>query len=174
MTRFDFTPYRRSTVGFDRLFDLLENQEPVSHDKDCEIFQYSEGDDLTVACFNLSFPQGRAFCADLRQRGLNASLFSVNAMLPVDWKRILESAQRTGKLLVIDDSKSVNTCCQHLVIAAHEELKLDRVIFKTRKKTDEALSPNADEFVLDHGALIAQLGLTPKASPSTQPALVHA
>lgn len=26
MTRFDFTPYRRSTVGFDRVFDLLENQ----------------------------------------------------------------------------------------------------------------------------------------------------
>ena len=26
MSRFDFAPYRRSTVGFDRLFDLLENQ----------------------------------------------------------------------------------------------------------------------------------------------------
>lgn len=26
MSRFDFTPYRRSTVGFDHLFDLLENQ----------------------------------------------------------------------------------------------------------------------------------------------------
>ena len=26
MERFDFTPYRRSTVGFDRLFDLLERQ----------------------------------------------------------------------------------------------------------------------------------------------------
>ena len=25
MNRFDFTPYSRSTVGFDRLFDLLEN-----------------------------------------------------------------------------------------------------------------------------------------------------
>ncbi len=25
MTRFDFAPYRRSTVGFDRLFDLLES-----------------------------------------------------------------------------------------------------------------------------------------------------
>lgn len=25
MTRFDFTPYRRSFVGFDRLFDMLEN-----------------------------------------------------------------------------------------------------------------------------------------------------
>lgn len=30
MTRFDFTPYRRSTVGFDRLFDLLENQARTS------------------------------------------------------------------------------------------------------------------------------------------------
>ena len=26
MNRFDFSPYRRSTVGFDRLFDLLEKQ----------------------------------------------------------------------------------------------------------------------------------------------------
>jgi len=26
MSRTDFTPYRRSTVGFDRLFDMLENQ----------------------------------------------------------------------------------------------------------------------------------------------------
>ena len=26
MTRFDFTPYRRSMVGFDRMFDLLEGQ----------------------------------------------------------------------------------------------------------------------------------------------------
>ena len=26
MNRVDFTPYRRSMVGFDRLFDLLENQ----------------------------------------------------------------------------------------------------------------------------------------------------
>ena len=26
MTRLDFTPYRRNTVGFDRLFDLLERQ----------------------------------------------------------------------------------------------------------------------------------------------------
>ncbi|MXO68013.1 Hsp20 family protein [Pelagerythrobacter marinus] len=26
MNRFDFSPYRRSTVGFDRLFDLLERQ----------------------------------------------------------------------------------------------------------------------------------------------------
>ena len=30
MNRFDFTPYRRTTVGFDRLFDLLERQARVT------------------------------------------------------------------------------------------------------------------------------------------------
>ena len=33
MNRFDFTPYRRSMVGFDRLFDLLEKQGQGSEDK---------------------------------------------------------------------------------------------------------------------------------------------
>lgn len=30
MSRLDFTPYRRSTVGFDRLFDMLESQARVN------------------------------------------------------------------------------------------------------------------------------------------------
>lgn len=30
MTRFDFSPYRRSMVGFDRVFDMLENQARAS------------------------------------------------------------------------------------------------------------------------------------------------
>jgi len=30
MNRFDFTPYRRNTVGFDRLFELLENNGRVA------------------------------------------------------------------------------------------------------------------------------------------------
>lgn len=144
--------------------DFLENSGPVAGDANGEIFQYADGEDVTVACFNFSFPQGRAFCADLQKHGYNASLFSVNAMLPVDWKRILQSAQRTGKLVVLDDSKSVNSCCQHLVIAAHQELKLERLLFLTRKKTDEALSPNADEFVLDHANVMAQLGFVSKSS----------
>jgi molecular chaperone IbpA len=33
MNRFDFAPYRRSMVGFDRLFDLLEKQAQGADDK---------------------------------------------------------------------------------------------------------------------------------------------
>lgn len=144
--------------------ELLEQTEPVSHDANGQIFQYSEGADVTVACFNFSFPQARAFCDDLRKEGLSASLFSVNAMLPVDWSRILESARRTGRLLILDDSKSVNASFQHLVIAAYRDLQLKRIVLEVRSKTDEALSPNADEFRLDHARLMTQLGFGTEVS----------
>ncbi len=153
--------------------DLLENDGPVSHDENGEIFQYSDGSDVTVAAFNFSFPQAQAFCKDLKGRNVKASLFSVNAMLPVDWSRILESARRTQRLVVIDDSKSVNTSCQHLVIAAQREINPDLVLFVTRPKDDSSLTPNADAFTLDHENLIARLDLpgAVKPKPAAEPAL---
>ncbi len=53
MNRFDFTPYRRSTVGFDRLFDLLESQGRASGGDNYPPFNIERrGDDdfrITVA-----------------------------------------------------------------------------------------------------------------------------
>jgi molecular chaperone IbpA len=53
MNRFDFTPYRRSMVGFDRLFDLLENQRSLGSGDNYPPFNIERrGDDayrITVA-----------------------------------------------------------------------------------------------------------------------------
>ncbi len=53
MNRFDFTPYRRSMVGFDRLFDLLENQRSAGSGDNYPPFNIERrGDDayrITVA-----------------------------------------------------------------------------------------------------------------------------
>ncbi len=144
--------------------DLLDTGEVVSHDENGEIFQYSDGDDLTVVCFNFSFPQGLALCNDLKKRNINASLFSVNAMLPVDWKRILNNARRTNKLVVLDDSKSVNSPAQHLIIAVQQEINPQRLLFLARRNDDKALRPNADQFVIDHEDVLAQLGFVHDAN----------
>ena len=56
-TNLDFTPYRRSTVGFDRLFDLLESSIPAQLNDNHPPFDLvQEGDDryritLAVAGF---------------------------------------------------------------------------------------------------------------------------
>ena len=53
MNRFDFTPYRRTMVGFDRLFDLLETQRSASSGDNYPPFNIERrGDDayrITVA-----------------------------------------------------------------------------------------------------------------------------
>jgi len=53
MNRFDLTPYRRSTVGFDRLFDMLESQSRASGGDNYPPFNIERrGDDeyrITVA-----------------------------------------------------------------------------------------------------------------------------
>ncbi|MFU7528604.1 Hsp20 family protein [Qipengyuania sp. ASV99] len=57
MSRLDFTPYRRSTVGFDRLFDMLESQARASSGDNYPPFNISKsGEDnyritLAVAGF---------------------------------------------------------------------------------------------------------------------------
>ncbi len=60
MTRFDFTPYRRSTVGFDHLFDLLENNGRTQQGDNYPPFNIERGNDdayritLAVAGFKPS------------------------------------------------------------------------------------------------------------------------
>lgn len=56
MNRFDFTPYRRTMVGFDRLFDLLENSRAQGGDNYPPFNIERKGDDayritLAVAGF---------------------------------------------------------------------------------------------------------------------------
>jgi pyruvate dehydrogenase E1 component beta subunit len=148
--------------------ELLENAGEVLHDENGEIFQYSDGEDVTIACFNFSLPQGMALSRDLKSRGVNASLFSVNAILPVDWGRLMENARRTKRLVVMDDSKSVNGSYLHFIVAAQQELKLQRTLILTRKRDDAGLRPNADEFVVDSQQVLAQLGLEPVASRTTR------
>jgi deoxyxylulose-5-phosphate synthase len=148
--------------------DLLETPGEVVHDENGEIFQYSDGDDVTVVCFNFSFPQGLALCKDMEKRGIHPSLFSVNAMLPVDWTRIINNVRRTKRLVLLDDSKSVNGSYHHLGIAVQQELRPQRLLILTREKDDRNICPNADQFAINHEQVLTQLGLVSREPARSQ------
>jgi len=121
MNRFDLTPYRRSMVGFDRLFDLLENQTRSSSADNYPPFNIERrGDDayritLALAGFkpadiditaqqNLlvvsgrkgeEAPEGRMLHVGIAQRGFERR-FEL-----ADYVRV-ESASLEDGLLVID------------------------------------------------------------------------
>lgn len=82
---------------------------------DHSIFQYTEGGDATIVCFNFALPEGYALHRRLREQGLHASLFSANYVYPLDAERIVQCAGRTGRIIVIDDSKSTNLSAYRLL-----------------------------------------------------------
>ncbi len=120
MNRFDFTPYRRSMVGFDRLFDMLENQGRAASGDNYPPFNIEKrGDDayritLAVAGFkpadiditaqqNLLVVQGRKSpdaAGDFLHVGIANRGFERRFEL-ADYVRV-ESADLQDGLLVID------------------------------------------------------------------------
>ena len=88
-------------------------------------------------------------------------------MLPVDWKRIFANLRRTKKLVLMDDSKSINGSYHHLLVAVQQEIKLQRLLILTREKDDAGLSPNADLFVVDSERVREQLGFAAKSSTAS-------
>ena len=82
MNRFDFTPYRRSTVGFDRLFDLLENNA-----------RNSAGDNYPP--FNIERRDADAYRITIAVAGFNPAEIDITAqqnLLVVEGKKRAEEA----------------------------------------------------------------------------------
>lgn len=144
-----------------RLFraESFEVDSEVLSDRNGEIFQYKQGSDATIVCFNFSFPQGFSLWKDARAAGLETSLFSVNAMHPVDWSRIIKDARKTGKLVVLDDSKSVNKPSLGLILEAGKAVRDIKTIALMRNMTDEDIRPCPDRFEIDNRKVIEGLSV---------------
>ena len=140
------------------LIDWTEG--PTESINNGDIFRYSRGSDVTIAAFNFSFPQALELCRDFAQRGVSASLFSVNAALPVDWSPILDDARRTRGVVILDDSKSANRPCHTLAVALYETAACERVVIAARESTDDLLRPHPETFTVDPDRILRELKLS--------------
>lgn len=124
--------------------------------KDASVFQYTEGSDATVACFNFTMPEGMLLHRKLQERGVNSSVFSVNNVFPHDWSSIMRSVARTERLVVLDDSKSINLSGYTLLHEAAEAVPGSQRIIVTREaEIDVGVCP--DSFDVDYDALVSRL-----------------
>lgn len=123
--------------------------------EDASLFQYSEGKDVTIVCFNFSLPEGVHLQKALSADGLGASLFSVNAVPGASWKRILESARKTQNVVVLDDSKSTSQSCFKLFHEISTEFPSCRCVAVTRDRFEFGVCP--DNFELDENYLVKNI-----------------
>jgi pyruvate dehydrogenase E1 component beta subunit len=132
--------------------------------KDAAVFQYTEGFEATIACFNFTAPEGILLHQKLQERGLTSSVFSVNHVFPRDWSWIKQSVARTGRLVVLDDSKSINLLGYALLHEVAEACPTSQRIIVTREaEINFGVSP--DTFQIDYDALVSRLVSEPSKEP---------
>ena len=144
-----------------RLFrsPLLEVPGPVVAEADGALLRYMSGDDVTLVSCNFAFPQTLALAGALVAAGVMPSLFGLVDLLSRDWSAILADVARTGRLVVVDDSKSVNRASQVLTLTVRAALPEARVVVVDRDAaTEERSAPNADTLEVDAAAVLVALG----------------
>ncbi len=123
---------------------------------DSSVFQYSEGNDVTIVCFNFTLPIGHTLQTKLLEHELKSSLFSINYSPSQNWDRIKKSVELTKKIVVLDDSKSVNLLGYKLL---HEVTKdchcEDKIVITREAAIDFGVCP--DNLLIDYESIISQL-----------------
>ncbi len=137
--------------------ELIDPGEPVLADKDLKFAQYKDGVDATIVSFNFAFPYAWKLGLELEKAGKKPAIFNVNYMTPIDWVPIVESAKKTGKLVVIDDSKSENLSCFSLLAEARSAIKLKKDIFIKRTLGNNWLHPVSDAMEVDYEGITRKL-----------------
>lgn len=112
------------------------------------VLKYKHGSDITIACFNFSLPQGVKLCMQLNQRLIRPSLFCVTAAHPVSYISIIEDAKITGRLVIIDDSKSYPSTSSILEIEALRA-GIHLIYIAKRKITEDLYRPTSEIFDVD-------------------------
>ena len=158
MNRLDFTPYRRSTVGFDRLFDLLENNARAQQSENYPPFNIERsGEDqyritLAVAGFkddeieitaqqNLLLVAGNKQAEDndgkqFLHMGIANRNFERRFEL-ADFVRVENAALADG-LLVIDLVREIPEAMRPQTIAINKVDNVTKIADERKKKEDKA------------------------------------
>jgi pyruvate/2-oxoglutarate/acetoin dehydrogenase E1 component len=122
------------------------------------IMQYRKGSDLTIACFNFSLPQGTLLFNQLNTMQISASLYNITTAHPTSYKSILEDAMITGRLIIIDDSKSCISVSTYLELEALRG-GVDIIHLFKRPVTDQSYRPHDEVFSLDFNLILNKMKL---------------
>ena len=121
------------------------------------IFQYSNGSDVTIVCFNFSFPYGVELSKKLEESKNESSIFTVNSPIELEWSKIIANVKSTKKLVVFEDSKSINTNLHSLLYEVNKNCDLEKEIIVKRVIDEKWLNPVSDEIEIEYNKIITEL-----------------
>jgi pyruvate/2-oxoglutarate/acetoin dehydrogenase E1 component len=138
--------------------EVIVPNELIYVNEENDVFQYSVGDDVTVVCFNFSFPYGQQMVNMLKEKNLTCSFFNINSPTPTNWRKIIDDVHKTKKIIIIDDSKSENLNFHTLLTDISDKTVLDKkIILKRNMDKIEWLNPIDDQMNINFEQVVNDL-----------------
>jgi pyruvate dehydrogenase E1 component beta subunit len=82
------------------------------------------GDDVTIVAIGHLVRDALAVAADLAEEGISAEVWDPRSILPFDWDGLRASVEKTGRLVVFDDTNRTCGLAAEVLATAAEELPL--------------------------------------------------
>ena len=123
---------------------------------DHSVFRYKSGSGTTIVSQNFSLRDALDMDAKLRDADVQSDVFHVNFVPRMDMGPIVESCRRTGRLIVVDDSKTVTKFSD--AIAAElclQKVSVKLLPFSRRGCSDDEYGANEDRFLPDFDKALA-------------------
>lgn len=120
-----------------------------------DVLHHFAGDDLTIVSLNFSLPQALGLREELMAAGLTSDLFTASCVHPSSWDAVVASVGRTGRLLVLDDSKSIHSPGYELLEQAASAVPDSRRQLVMRQDVEFCVSP--EDFIVSADLVRGQL-----------------
>jgi pyruvate/2-oxoglutarate/acetoin dehydrogenase E1 component len=152
--KFIFAGFRSICVS-QRLFGAPALEIPAEwQSPDLSIFRYRSGQEVTIACYNFALRSGVVAADHLAKSGVGSDLFHVNFLPGADMTAIRQSCARTGRLIIIDDSKTVTKFGDALVAdLCARRINVEILQMVRRGCSHRHYGVTDDQFTVDHDAI---------------------
>jgi pyruvate/2-oxoglutarate/acetoin dehydrogenase E1 component len=120
---------------------------------DGSIIRYRSGNHATVISFNFSLRDALDMDNKLRLEQIESDIFHINYIPNVDLKPIIDSCRRTGKLIIIDDSKTITKFSDYIVTELKTAM-LDFKLLQYNRRGCDDYGANEDQLVHDFDRLL--------------------
>ncbi len=129
---------------------------PLIHaETDCSIFKYCDGEDVTLASYNFALPETLKIRNYLKNNGFESDLYHINYVPNHSLEPLLNSIKKTGKLVVIDDSKSIKKYGDYLASKILQNgIKCEYIDQIRRGSEDKDYGVNHDQMIFDYEKIL--------------------
>ena len=149
--------FRILSTGQRLLREDVLDLEVLHQEKDCKYFQYKDGKDVSIICFNQALPYGLEMHKLMVEKDIKPSLFSINSHLKTNYNFILDDIKRTKRVIIIDDSKSKNHLSDYFLTEVLKDSNLKTYKILNRNQVEDNFSPCIDSLEINYINVINEI-----------------